>query len=256
MKDAVVITVGNEVLKGRTVNTNASFIGNFLTYQGYRVKLGLTVMDDLEDISWAFKTAMDRGDVIVSSGGLGPTFDDMTVEGFAKAIGSDNKLNQDALAMIEEKYKNIEITPERKKMAMMPEVCKPIRNPVGTAPGLLCSVGGKKVVILPGVPMEMQALLESMRDSLAIENSCYFDESINITGIMESTFAPYVERVMREVDGVYVKSHPKNIEVVNPSLEIEVSAYDVSQEAARKKVKDAIARIRAYAETILDSKDK
>jgi len=247
LKNASVITVGNEILKGRTVNTNAAFIGNFLTYHGYQVRRGFVVMDDLDEIGWAFRVALEVSDLVVSSGGLGPTFDDMTVEGFAKCIGQDLRIDEDALAMIKKKYGQADLTPQRLKMAKIPPSCRPIENPVGTAPGLICAVGGKKVIILPGVPKEMEALLKAMEKDIIIPDTHYYDDSVIIADVMESAFAPYVDRIMKEFDGIYVKSHPRNVEVKNPELEIEISGFGEDEAALRKKIEDAIARAGEYA---------
>ncbi|KAA8923428.1 nicotinamide mononucleotide deamidase-related protein [Thermoplasma sp.] len=247
MKTASIITVGNEILKGRTVNTNAAFIGNFLTYHGYQVKRGIIVMDELDEIGWAFRTALDVSDIVVSSGGLGPTFDDMTVEGFARCTGQNLVINEDALSMIRKKYSTSDLTEQRLKMAKMPQTCRPVENPVGTAPGLLCNMEGKKVIILPGVPKEMQALLEAMEDEIRLPDMHYYDESVIISGVMESVFAPYVDRIMKEFDGIYVKSHPRNVEVKNPELEIEISGFGEDEAALKKKIRDAISRAGEYA---------
>ncbi|MGC8609474.1 MAG: nicotinamide mononucleotide deamidase-related protein, partial [Thermoplasmata archaeon] len=212
MEDAYVITIGNEILKGRTVNTNAAFIGNFLTLSGYRVRRSLVVMDDLDEIAWAFKLAMENASLVVSSGGLGPTFDDMTLEGFVRATGQKLVLDDSALSMIREKYGNIELTKERIKMATIPEGSEPVPNPVGTAPGIYYEKDEKKVIILPGVPSEMQAILETLKTRIRQKDVHYWDESVEVTGIMESAFAPVVASLMKKYPDVYIKSHPKNID--------------------------------------------
>ncbi|WP_075056987.1 hypothetical protein [Thermogymnomonas acidicola] len=85
---AAVLTIGNEILKGKTVNTNAAHIGRVLTFSGHTVVLGLTVRDVREEIVWGgFRTASQFADIVVSTGGLGPTFDDMTSSSFAEALG-------------------------------------------------------------------------------------------------------------------------------------------------------------------------
>jgi len=250
MKYATVITVGNEILKGRTINTNAAFIGNFLTYHGYQVRRGIVVMDDPDEICWAFKTALETSDLVVSSGGLGPTFDDMTVEAFAKCIGRDLMVNSDALAMIRKKYGTDQLTEQRIKMAKMPSECRPVENPVGTAPGLLCNIDGKKIIITPGVPREMEALLEAMEKDIIIPDVHYYDTSIIISGVMESLFSPYVDKLMKEFEGIYVKSHPRNVEVKNPELEIEISGYGENYTELKRKIDDAIARAKEYARNL------
>ncbi|MEM0156379.1 MAG: molybdopterin-binding protein, partial [Thermoplasmataceae archaeon] len=82
-KTASIITIGNEILKGRTVNTNFALIGRILTFSGYRVRRGYICEDSPEEISEVFRDAVSKSDLVVSSGGLGPTFDDMTVDSVA-----------------------------------------------------------------------------------------------------------------------------------------------------------------------------
>ena len=126
--EAWIITVGNEVLIGRIVNTNAAWLGKKLTLLGYRVRREITVADELEDIAWAFKMALDsKARVIISTGGLGPTFDDKTAEGLARAVGKELEINEEALAMVKEKYesKGMKLTEPRIKMAKLPKGAKP-----------------------------------------------------------------------------------------------------------------------------------
>ncbi len=250
MKDAYVITVGNEILKGRTVNTNAAFIGNFLTLSGYRVRRGITVMDEIDEIVWAFSTAMENASLVVSSGGLGPTFDDMTLDGFAKTTGQKLRINDAALSMIKEKYHGIELTEERIKMARIPDRSEPVPNPVGTAPGIYYDNGAVIVIILPGVPPEMNAILESLRDRIRQKDVHYYDESVIIAGIMESEFAPVISMLMKKHPCVYIKSHPRNIEVRNPELEIEVSSYGKSENEAKENADRVIHDVLDHAATM------
>jgi len=114
---AYVITVGNEILKGRTINTNAAHIGRVLTYAGYDVIRMVVVPDDIDEIVWAFRDGISRADLVVSTGGLGPTFDDKTVEGLAKALNLELELNQEAYSMVKGKYDRlgVELTRERVK---------------------------------------------------------------------------------------------------------------------------------------------
>ena len=84
---ACIISIGNELLRGKTVNTNASDFGMKLTLCGYDVVRGLTVMDDPKEIAWALEAGIESADLVLTTGGLGPTFDDMTVESISKALG-------------------------------------------------------------------------------------------------------------------------------------------------------------------------
>jgi molybdenum cofactor synthesis domain-containing protein len=250
---AYVITVGNEILKGRTINTNAAHIGRVLTYAGYDVIRMVVVPDDIDEIVWAFRDGISRADLVVSTGGLGPTFDDKTVEGLAKALNLELELNQEAYSMVKGKYDRlgVELTRERVKMAYMPRGARPLPNPVGTAPGVYLEYGGKRIIALPGVPAEMEAILDEVLPQIRVPGRYYYEESVTIRGIMESTFAPIVSELMRANAGsVYIKSHPRGIEISKPTLEIEVSASGSSEDGVKARVKEVIRRIMEEARRI------
>ena len=250
---AYIITVGNEVLKGRTVNTNAAHIGRALTYAGYDVVRVVVVPDDVDEIAWAFRDALSKADLIVSTGGLGPTFDDKTLEGLAKALGVELELNQEAYRMVKEKYDRlgVELTRERIKMAYLPKGAKPLPNPVGTAPGVYIEHQGKRIIALPGVPAEMEAILDEVLPQLRVPGRFYYEETTTIRGIMESTMAPIIADLMKKYAGqVYIKSHPKGIEIGNPVLEIEVSASGGSEADVRDLVKRVLGELMQRARGI------
>ena len=251
---ACILTIGNEILKGKTVNTNFAHIGRMLTFSGYDVHNGLVVKDDPEDIKWGIQTALSLADLVVTSGGLGPTFDDMTISSIARALGLETEINEGALRKLKSRYveRGIELTEDRLKMVRLPKGSKPLENPVGAAPGVLLTYQGKKIVILPGVPKEMEAILDGVLDSIKVSGLEYYEESFPLEGIMESSLAPLITRVMKEWGGkIYIKSHPQRSEVANPRLEVEVSSSDSSSEVARNNVEKVIDYLKHhYAEYI------
>jgi nicotinamide-nucleotide amidase len=141
------ISIGNELLIGKILNTNAHWLAKRITSLGLSVRRITVVGDDLDEISSAIRETIQRRPAfIITTGGLGPTFDDKTLEGVARAIGRELKENKEALEMIKKKYeqyvaegrmRKLELTPYRVKMATLPEGSKPLPNPVGTAPGVL-----------------------------------------------------------------------------------------------------------------------
>ena len=130
-----VINVGNELLDGRTLNSNLQWMGSRFSELGYVIRRAVIIRDDLREIASAVKEALRRKPRwLVISGGLGPTHDDITLEGVAKALGRRMKVNTEALEMIVEHYEKrmaekmierIELTRERIKMAILPEGAKP-----------------------------------------------------------------------------------------------------------------------------------
>lgn len=250
---ACVITIGNEILKGRTVNTNAAHIGKFLTSRGYEVEKGIVVKDDLDEIKWAIDNSNGIYDLIVTTGGLGPTFDDMTVEGVTRALGRKLVTDEDTLDMLKRRYEDLkaELTTERLKLSLIPERSEAIRNRVGAAPGIWVLGEKSKILILPGVPAEMEAILQDA-DSYIIRNDrFYFEATERLRGIMESSVAPIVTGIMKKHEGkVYIKSHPLKSETKNPEIDVEVSAYAESSREARHLVQETIDEIIFEAQKI------
>lgn len=242
--DAWIISIGNEILIGKVVNTNLSWLGRKLTLLGYRVRAALTVMDDCEDIKWAFSTAKRMGaSVIISTGGLGPTFDDMTSKCLSEAFNRSWVVNERALEMVKMKYMEmgLDLTDHRVKMARMPEGAEPLWNPVGTAPGIMMNLEGTIIFSLPGVPSEMMAIFEESIEPILrkigpkIE---FVEEEIVSRGLPESTIAPIIESVMGR-HRVYIKSHPQGRELGTPVQRIHIQSSSCDLNEARKELEFA-----------------
>ncbi|MEZ0319164.1 MAG: nicotinamide mononucleotide deamidase-related protein [Pyrobaculum sp.] len=226
------------------VNTNAAWLAAKLTHLGYSVKRIVVVPDDEEEIVEAFKEALQKADVVISTGGLGPTPDDLTNIAFSKAVGEEAVVNEEALRMIKEKYESrgYSMTEERVKMAKMPRWARPLPNPVGTAPGILYQKGDKMAVLLPGVPREMEAIFENYIEPLlrARGPPMYFAERVVVVkGVPEADMAPIIREAMRRHPTVYVKSHPKGFEVEAPVLEVHIYASAGERAEAERIVAEA-----------------
>ncbi len=218
-------------------------IGRALTFSGYEVFRSLVVKDDPAEIDWGIRTALASADLVVTSGGLGPTFDDMTVECVSRSLGIPTEINQAALEALKRRYAglNIELTEERLKMVRLPAGSRALDNPIGSAPGVLIKFDEKRILILPGVPKEMEAILDSVLDELRIPGRVYYEESFQLTGIMESAFAPLANNAMKKWIGlVYVKSHPQRSEISSPKLEVEVSSSAETEQKAMETVRTVI----------------
>ena len=222
--DIEIICVGNELLIGKTLNTNAFWLGKQATSLGANVKRITTVEDIVDEIANVIHEAVSRKPkFIVTTGGLGPTFDDKTLEGIAKMLNRKLEVNPKALAMVKEKCEEyarkrqlsttIEMTPPRLKMATIPEKTEPVRNPVGTAPGIRVDVEETVLFALPGVPTEMEAIFtETIMPLLkqAVGDRIFCEKSMFIDGMAEANLAPLIDKVMAVNEGVYIKSHVYN----------------------------------------------
>src|SRR5688572_6133380 len=157
-----VICTGDEVLTGKIVNTNFSWITQKLEDFGLSVRWETTVGDDRDDLLLAFKLAGERADAVIVNGGLGPTVDDLSQEIAAKAAGVDLELSQEWLSRMESYFarRNRTMSPNNKKQAMLPAGAEVLDNPIGTACGFSCDIGKARFYFTPGVPREMRRMVE------------------------------------------------------------------------------------------------
>lgn len=251
------LTVGKELLIGRTLNTNAHWVGKRLASMGSMLKEVTTVDDELTEIASAFRGIVKRSpEFLVVVGGLGPTPDDMTLRGVADALGVGLRKSEAALGMIRERYarrgpKNIELTPARIKMARLPAGGEPVANDVGTAPGVRLVAGRTTVYCLPGVPVEMRSMFRrsvepEIRKLLGKMYRKYI--TLKLEGILESALAPVIARELRKHPAAYIKSHPRGITEGVSRIELDIAvvggnkeSIDEEGEAIAEEMKEAIA---------------
>lgn len=196
---AEILAVGTELLLGDIVNTNAQYLASELAAFGFSVLHQAVVGDNPERLREAIKQALSRSDILITTGGLGPTCDDITRETLASELGLQLELNTDALHDIEEYFKKSKrpMTENNKKQVMLPKGCITLKNDWGTAPGCIIEHAGKIVVMLPGPPREMKPIFE-YRAKPYLKKFCDgVIESLNIRvfGIPESQ----VEQKLRDL---------------------------------------------------------
>ncbi len=157
-----IVTIGNEVLSGRTVDTNFAFLARLLEEASVQVAWHSTVGDSQERIAEGLARALDRADAIVMTGGLGPTPDDVTRKAVATVLGRPLQLDEGVLAAIRERGRRLgrKLPATVETMALIPRGAEVWPNSVGSAPGLLMLQREKPVILLPGVPQEMEALAQ------------------------------------------------------------------------------------------------
>ncbi|TBR26949.1 MAG: competence/damage-inducible protein A, partial [Reyranella sp.] len=157
-----ILCTGDEILTGKTVNTNYSHIARRLVEVGLGVHWGTTVGDDRESLLKAFHQAGERADAVIVNGGLGPTVDDLSQEIAAQACGVDLVLSDYWMTRMEESYarRGRVMPPNNKKQAMLPANAEFIDNPIGTACGFAVTIGKARFFFTPGVPREMRRMLD------------------------------------------------------------------------------------------------
>lgn len=159
---AEIISIGDELLIGQVINTNASWMATLLNQSGISVVRITTISDEEQDILHALEDAGHRAEIVLITGGLGPTNDDITKEVLARYFKGKLVLHQPSLAQIEQLFKarNIPMTEVNKRQAEIPDNCEPIPNSNGTAPGMWFEKEASVYVSMPGVPFEMKAMMQ------------------------------------------------------------------------------------------------
>jgi len=188
---AEIIAIGSELLTPYRLDTNSLFLTDGLNQVGVRVVHKAVVGDSLDDMRASFRQALDRADLIVACGGLGPTDDDRTREAVADLLGRRLELNEGVLRHIQELFRRFgRVMPEiNRRQAMVPEGAVVIPNPRGSAPGLWIETNGHIVILLPGVPSELRAMFDQeVRPRLTKlgHDERLFTRDLRITGLPES----------------------------------------------------------------------
>ncbi len=201
-----IVTIGDELLLGDTLDGNAAWLGRRLAAAGVRTARRTTVGDAAADIHAAVAAALERTGVVVCTGGLGPTPDDLTrpvvADLFGRALAEDDAL----LAALRERFdaRGIRMAENNRRQAEVPEGATVFPNPRGTAPGLLLEDDRGVVVLLPGVPAEMRALvdayvLDALLERFEEHGAPILSRRLRTTGIAESSLAAKVEDVLPEL---------------------------------------------------------
>lgn len=192
---AQLISIGNELLIGDTINTNASWMGQFLNELGIEVTKVHTISDDADLIKETIKSSMQASDLVIATGGLGPTHDDITKTSIADLFGVELVKNEEVDEYVRELFKsrNIPFSESNAWQAMVPENCEVLFNKAGTAPGMWFHEFDCYLAVLPGVPYEMKYLMKRRVASKlrnVSDNVGYIHtEYLKIAGIGESTLS-------------------------------------------------------------------
>jgi nicotinamide-nucleotide amidase len=219
---AEIIAIGNELLLGDVLDTNTNWLCQRITGLGGKVTRAALVRDEHEAIVAEVRSALGRvPELIITTGGLGPTGDDITMRAVAEATGHPLELHAEALTMVKARYRDLvekgylkdaTLTEARQKMAYLPEGAMALRNPVGTAPAAVMEMGGSILVSLPGVPEEMKGIFEeTLPPTLkGIFGESYYEEKsiIALCGD-ESSLAPVLAKVVEAHPDVYIKSRAR-----------------------------------------------
>lgn len=227
---AEIITIGNEVLRGQIRDTNSAFLALKLDSLGVDVTRMVTVGDSLEAMVVEINGAFSRSDLVVITGGLGPTSDDLTREALAKALGRRLLFVEDLWGEIEGRLKRRGMTPspEDRSQAYLPQGAQPIPNPLGIVPGIHIEIKGKSLFSFPGVPQEMRAMAEGyLFPKLKGKPTPY--QILRTTGIPESEVYRRI-KPLNISGGVRIAFFPSSLGV---DLRVEASSGEGSQDVSQ-----------------------
>lgn len=239
-----IISIGDELLIGQTVNTNASWMGEFLLDINCPVQWITTIGDEKDHLLNALTIAEERAEIVLITGGLGPTHDDITKRVVCRYFGSKLVKNNDVLKSIKERFakRNVEMAQVNEEQAMVPDDAEILDNDEGTAPGFLFKKEGKRFFIMPGVPQEMKSMMlrhvlpgiEEIMSTGVVKNRI-----LCTTGIPESTLYSKLDDLEDLEKDAKLAFLPNYL-----GVRIRITAVADDEEQAKQKLDSVEKRIR------------
>lgn len=251
-----IFIIGNEILGGDIQDTNTHWLCREIRALGGRVVRGTVLADDLELVARELRAARERGArVIFTSGGLGPTADDLTLAAVARSVGKELRLHEEARRMIRESYDALHangildqggLTPAREKMAWLPEGASALHNPTGTAPCSLLVAGKSAIISLPGIPKELKGIFNSSLQPFLQETfrgGSAVMRTLTVCSNDESLLEPVLSRVAPAHPDVYIKSLA-TMPGETPALDVTLTAVGPDRAGLEKLVETAASDLR------------
>jgi nicotinamide-nucleotide amidase len=257
LQTAETITVGSELTRGQSVDTHSALLARTLGQAGLRVRFQTSVGDRLDEIAEAVRTALGRADLVVVTGGLGPTLDDLSREGIAEATGRALAEDPALWAVIEARFRSFGRVPteNNRRQAFVPQGAVALDNANGTAPGLRLELGDKAVFALPGPPSELKPLLESevLPWLLKRQGRHARSRSLQCYGLGESAVDQALKDLVPAGDttSLAMLAHGHHVEIILSALEADPAAADAKVEALEAAVLERLGE-RIYS---LDGRD-
>jgi molybdenum cofactor synthesis domain-containing protein len=253
---AAILAIGREILRGRVQDTNSWVLTRRLAGIGIEVVRIASCDDDLDAIVREIRRSLEDGArLVLTTGGLGPTGDDLTLQALAAATNRSMVQHPEARRLVAERYAQLHavgavadsvLTPTREKMAWLPQGARPLPNAIGAAPGVWLEAGDASYIALPGVPAEMVEILEEeVLPLLAprIPTAVFVERRIVTKARDESAVAPLLRELGRELPEVFFKSHPTRF---GPDVRMEIfaSTWATDPETAEARLARALASLR------------
>lgn len=245
MPTAEIIAIGTEILLGEIVDTNSRYIARQLRDIGVDLFYTAAVGDNTTRIAQAVQQSMQRAEIVITTGGLGPTIDDATREAIAEAMGVDTEFRDDLWAQIENRFERFGRTPteNNRRQAYVPQGAIAIENPVGTAPVFIVETAKNAVIALPGVPREMEQLLQE-------EIIPYLRQRFELKGLIKARVLHTSGAGESQIDDLITDLE----ELSNPTVglaahagmvDLRITAKANSEEQADRMIAEVEAQLRA-----------
>ncbi len=203
---AAVLVIGDEILSGRTKDKNIGYIAEYLTNMGIDLREARVVPDEEAEIVAALNALRARYAYVFTTGGIGPTHDDITADCVAKAFGVSIDHDPRAVAMLQKRYQPGELNEARMRMARIPKGADLIENPISMAPGFKLD----NVIVMAGVPSIMQAMLDNAA-AMLVGGKRMIAESVDVHGLPEGIYAKALGEIAAAHPGVSIGSYPSFI---------------------------------------------
>ena len=237
---AALLVIGDEILSGRTKDKNIGHVAEYLTGLGIDLREVRVVPDIEAEIVAAVNALRERYTYLFTTGGIGPTHDDITADCVASALGVPIEVDQRAVTLMLERYKPEDLNEARLRMARIPQGAELIENPISKAPGF--RIGN--VIVMAGVPAIMQAMLDNVAPTLQT-GARMTVETIDATGLAEGDYAGSLAEIARTHDGVSIGSYP-SFTAAGFSNQIVVRSKDAAlAQAASAAVRRLVTELRS-----------
>lgn len=253
---ADIITIGDEILIGQTVDTNSAWMGRILNESGIEVRQITSISDTEEHILQSITEAWKYSKLVLMTGGLGPTSDDITKQTLAKLFGCEMVLNEEVLEGIKEylAHRSLPLNENNRLQAEVPAAALPLRNKLGSAPGLWFEKDGKVLVSMPGVPYEMENLMEA--EVMPRIREHFKTPAIEHKSIM--TFGSYEAR-LAEILEPFERQLPANIKLAylpkTGVIKLRLTGRGAVQHALRKQLEEQAAALYKYIPEFIFGED-
>jgi len=201
---AAVLVIGDEILSGRTKDTNSGYIAHFLTQIGVTLREIRVVGDEEEEIVSALNALRARYTYVFTTGGIGPTHDDITADAVAKAFGVEISEDSRAIKLLLERIKPEDLNAARRRMARIPHGAELVDNPVSRAPGFWIG----NVIVMAGVPFIMQAMLDGVAPKIA-RGTPMLSVTLDAHGLPEGAYGDGLAALAKAHPGVSIGSYPR-----------------------------------------------